>query len=62
MERHELDPLALIFGLVGLIAGVVALLHQSDVISLGPGPVLALSVLVIGIAGIAYGAVELKRR
>lgn len=62
MERHDLDPLALIFGLVGLLAGFVALLHQNGALALGPAPVLALSVLVVGLAGIAYAAVELKRR
>lgn len=52
MERHPLDPIALVCGLVTLTAGVVALLHQLGAFHLGAAAVTVLGAGVLGAAGI----------
>lgn len=51
MERHPLDPIALVAGLVTLTAGAIALAHQTGVIGLGPGPVALVALIALGLAG-----------
>ncbi len=53
MERHPLDPIALVTGLVTLIGGVIALLHQQGAFHLGVGPVVLLACGLLGAGGVA---------
>lgn len=53
MDRHPLDPIALVTGLVTLAGGGVALLHQLGAFRLGPGPVTLIALVVLGVAGAA---------
>lgn len=53
MERHPLDPIALIGGLLAVLGAVIALLHQTEVIDLGPAPVTLIALIAIGVAGAA---------
>ena len=58
MERHPLDPIALVTGLVVVIAGVIALLHQLGAFSLGVGPVALIACGLLGAGGIALVALH----
>ena len=51
MRRHPLDPIALVAGVVSIVAGLVAALHQGGAISLGLPAVVLLSLVVLGLAG-----------
>ncbi|MFN8051169.1 MAG: hypothetical protein U0Q22_07040 [Acidimicrobiales bacterium] len=51
MERHPLDPIALVVGLATVLGGVVALLQQTGVITLGPTVVATLVCLVGALGG-----------
>lgn len=53
MNRHPLDPIALVAGVTSIVAGVVALLHQAGVVPLGPAAVITLALVVLGLAGAA---------
>lgn len=67
MERHRARPhptdnFALVCGIAGLVAGFFALMHQGGAITLGPTAVIAIAVLIVGIGGVAYAALEVARR
>lgn len=53
MDRHPLDPIALVAGLVTIVGGVIALLHQVGAFHLGPGSVFLIACIVLGTAGTA---------
>jgi hypothetical protein len=61
MKRHPLDPLALVAGVVTVVAGVIAVLHQSDVIPLGLSAVVLLGLVVLGLAGAALVVLSTRR-
>lgn len=56
MERHPLDPIALVTGLVTVVAGVIALLHQSGAFHLGFGAVALIACGLLGAGGVALVA------
>jgi len=56
MERHPLDPIALVVGLSTIVGGIIALLHQTGAIRLGPGPLVLIACVVFGIGGAALVA------
>lgn len=62
MKPHPLDSIALIVGLVGMIAGGIAVLHQSGVISLNLGRVIVLALMTLGSGGAALVVLENRRR
>lgn len=53
MESHLLDPIALVSGVVTMIAGLLALLHQVGVFHLGVGPVVLIGCGLLGAGGVA---------
>lgn len=53
MERHPLDPIALVCGLVTLVGGVIALLHQLGVFHLGAASVVLIGCGLLGAGGAA---------
>lgn len=53
MERHPLDPIALVCGLVTVAAGVIALLHQLGAFHLGVASVVLLGCGLLGAGGAA---------
>jgi hypothetical protein len=62
MTRHPLDPVALVGGLVTLVAGVIALLHQAGAISLDLTKVVLMGLVVLGVAGGALVVLDGRRR
>ena len=62
MNRHPLDPIALVAGLVALIAGFTGLLHQSGAISLDLATVVLMALIVRGLGGAALVVRDLRRR
>jgi hypothetical protein len=61
MRRHPLDPFALVAGVVAIVAGTVATLHQSGAIALGLPAVVLLALLVLGLAGAALVLLSSRR-
>ena len=53
MERHPLDPIALVCGLVTVAGGVIALLHQLGAFHLGPASVVLFGCGLLGAGGAA---------
>jgi len=60
MNSHPLDPIALIAGLVTLVGGIVALLHQGGAMHLGPAALATIACVTLGLAG--AGGVFLANR
>jgi len=53
VERHPLDPIALVTGLLAVAGGLIGLLHQTGVFALGPGAFTLVAVVAFGVAGAA---------
>lgn len=53
MERHPIDPIALVAGLVTLAGGVIALLHQTGTVELGAEATAIVACIMLGVAGAA---------
>lgn len=62
MNQHQMDPVALVAGVVAIIAGVVAILHQGGAISLDLPLVLVLTLMVTGVGGMILVVLENRRR
>ncbi len=62
MKRHPLDPFALVAGLIALIAGFTALLHQSGTIGLDLTTVVLMALITLGVGGAALVVLDTRRR
>ncbi len=62
MKRHPLDPFALVAGLIALIAGFTALLHQSGTIALDLTTVVLMALITLGVGGAALVVLDTRRR
>lgn len=62
MNPHPLDPIALVSGLVAIVAGIIAVTHQSGGISLSLPVVIVLGLMVIGTCGATLVILESRRR
>lgn len=51
MERHPIDPIALVAGLVTLAGGVIALLHQTGTVEMGAEATTIVACVMLGVAG-----------
>ena len=60
MERHPLDPIALVAGLVTAIAGIVALLHQLGAFHLGLAPTVLIASGLLGLGGVVLVALTAR--
>lgn len=59
-DRHPLDPIALVGGILTIVGGIVGLLHQTGVIRLGPAPTILLVLVAAGLGAAAL--IVLPRR
>ena len=56
MERHPLDPVALVAGVLTVVGGVVALLHQTGAFGLDVGSTGLIACVALGVGGAALVA------